>query len=803
MKAAILIAFLLFELCPIFNGGLQAAEKVNFFGLYGVCRNTPEETREYVRNCKEAGITVLIPSVSGGGGAIWKTTTEYYYPPLKQALDSGYDALAELIKVAHENGIKVMPSVAVGAMNKLAREHPEWVTLDRNGEPSTKTGPTSVAFSYPGARAWKVQGIMDLVTGYDVDGVVLDYCRYPEHTTTQETSYGFYGYDGPLVSVCEQTYGFNPKTEPINSPNWNIFNRLRKESVTAFVAELREAIRQSGRNVTLIGFGDTDPEMDANMAGRESAAWARRGLIDAYLAGTYLDPVDKMGETVESIRKAIGPNTKVYTAITPYGDRVTTEAEMLAMAKVQLAAGTDGLWIYRDDFFEKHNLWKAAATTTEVLTVATAQGVAWKGSAAPLISYDAAAAGVGVTPTAVTPEWTFSGGGYPQMVNNGTFLLQSGSPGTYGEYASPSAGAGTMVYRSSTYGIAFRVEPLTDVPFVGSDWPNLYVGWADDTYFYNVTIDKYSGEATSGTGDIVYGKGSFSPAITGIDWSVPHDIYIGVRGPAGEYGEFDFYLDGVFKGTVSGGSIARDRAGWEFLENKVIFGDGTTGGTDVEAQWYSIGIFGSAAPVPPAPSGLSYTPDSQTGSVGTAIVSMAPTVTGIVTNYSVSPALPPGLGIDAATGVISGTPTAVSAAGTYTVTASNTGGSTAAEVAIGVQSGSYAAWAQGAPLDAANQLKYAIGGASSPTATNGVAPVTTVNSSLLSITAIVRTDDPSLTVYGQSILNLASGTWITNDVSMNPSVDQAGVPAGTQRQVFSTPRASNDAKKFLRLKTIL
>ena len=38
---------------------------------------------------------------------------------------------------------------------------------------------------------------------------------------------------------------------------------------------------------------------------------------------------------------------------------------------------------------------------------------------------------------------------------------------------------------------------------------------------------------------------------------------------------------------------------------------------------------------------------------------------------------------------------------------------------------------------------------------------------------------------------------------MNPSVDQAGVPAGTQRQIFSTPRATNDAKKFLRLKTIL
>ena len=98
---------------------------------------------------------------------------------------------------------------------------------------------------------------------------------------------------------------------------------------------------------------------------------------------------------------------------------------------------------------------------------------------------------------------------------------------------------------------------------------------------------------------------------------------------------------------------------------------------------------------------------------------------------------------------------------------------------------------------------YAIGGASSPTATNGVAPVVTVSSNVLSITAIVRTDDPSLTVYGQSILNLAAGTWITNDVSMIPSADQAGVPAATQRQIFSTPRTTDDGKKFLRLQTTL
>jgi hypothetical protein len=116
----------------------------------------------------------------------------------------------------------------------------------------------------------------------------------------------------------------------------------------------------------------------------------------------------------------------------------------------------------------------------------------------------------------------------------------------------------------------------------------------------------------------------------------------------------------------------------------------------------------------------------------------------------------------------------------------------------------YATWLNGQSTNSTNQLAYAIGGATSPTATNGVPSVTTVTSNTLSITAIVRTNDPNLAVYGQSILTLAAGTWTTNDVTNSVPVDQTGATAGTtQKQTFTTPYGTNNAKKFLRLQTTL
>jgi hypothetical protein len=85
-----------------------------------------------------------------------------------------------------------------------------------------------------------------------------------------------------------------------------------------------------------------------------------------------------------------------------------------------------------------------------------------------------------------------------------------------------------------------------------------------------------------------------------------------------------------------------------------------------------------------APGGLVYTTPQQY-TKGTAIASLIPASSGgVVLTYSVSPALPVGLSIDPATGIISGTPAAVTPVAGYTVTASNASGSCSFTIEIGV-----------------------------------------------------------------------------------------------------------------------
>ena len=94
-------------------------------------------------------------------------------------------------------------------------------------------------------------------------------------------------------------------------------------------------------------------------------------------------------------------------------------------------------------------------------------------------------------------------------------------------------------------------------------------------------------------------------------------------------------------------------------------------------------------------------------------------------------------------------------------------------------------------------LSYGVGGASAP-GQAGESTSLALTSGVLRLTAVVRTNDPAVTVSAQTSSNLY--TW--SDLASNrfglPAANTNGVPAGCQRRVFETP-IQGETRKFLKL----
>jgi hypothetical protein len=108
-----------------------------------------------------------------------------------------------------------------------------------------------------------------------------------------------------------------------------------------------------------------------------------------------------------------------------------------------------------------------------------------------------------------------------------------------------------------------------------------------------------------------------------------------------------------------------------------------------------------------APSNLSYSTNPATYYMGTTITPNTPTVTGAVTSYSVNPALPEGLTLNATTGIIAGTPTVFVWPTDFVITAANPAGFTSNTINISVN------FPVGIASQSASSLKIMVSGSSS------------------------------------------------------------------------------------------
>ena len=128
------------------------------------------------------------------------------------------------------------------------------------------------------------------------------------------------------------------------------------------------------------------------------------------------------------------------------------------------------------------------------------------------------------------------------------------------------------------------------------------------------------------------------------------------------------------------------------------------------------------------------------------------------------------------------------------------GGNSVADVTIAVgdvyEGMTYGRWLGTVLPTSELLLKYAIGGASSPTGSSENT-VTVLDGNKLSLTAVVRTNDTNMTIVGEAGADLS--VWRTNGVSHIPSANQV-VPEGCQRRIYSVDRTNSPSRQFLRLK---
>lgn len=205
-------------------------------------------------------------------------------------------------------------------------------------------------------------------------------------------------------------------------------------------------------------------------------------------------------------------------------------------------------------------------------------------------------------------------------------------------------------------------------------------------------------------------------------------------------------------GTISNGVV-----NYAFTQNNT----GASRAAQISVLGQSITVTQSF--IPP-PSGLTYTSNAPTYYVGLPITANSPSSSGgAIISYSVSPALPAGLTLNTSTGVISGTPSALTASASYTVTGSNGTGSTTRVLTIAVLEP-----LPGAPVYPVNPAIYTKGTlitANTPTSSGGGTPTSWALTGTLPAGLSFSTSTGAISGTPTALLNATSYSVTANNAT--------------------------------------
>lgn len=208
------------------------------------------EAQEIVDTCRQNNINTIMIEVRKIGDAYYNSSIE----PRATNITGGssYDPLGTLINLAHDTsgGKKyvqihawfVMHRISSGetlAATHVLSQHPEYIMSDSAGN-TVGDGKKYLDPGHPGSVDHNVSVILDCLSKYNIDGINLDYIRYPEAS-------GDWGYNP--ISVERYNSFYNKTGQPGGSdPEWDAW---RRECVTNEVKKIYVKAMKIKRNVVL------------------------------------------------------------------------------------------------------------------------------------------------------------------------------------------------------------------------------------------------------------------------------------------------------------------------------------------------------------------------------------------------------------------------------------------------------------------------------------------------------------------------------------------------------------------------
>jgi len=351
---------------------------------------SPETVDAVVDQAKEAGFNALFVQVRGRGDALYAS----HLVPRSLLLERqplAFDPLARLLRRARARGLQVHAwlnvLLAAGFVGPLppghvATRHPEWLMvpqpaaaavlaarpdawpgLIRNAAPSDSEG-FYLSPSAPGVAEHLEEVVRELVRGYAMDGVHLDFIRYPgvDYDYSRAALEGFRapGTSGSPLRADELLAG--PAADP---EGWSAYRRQR---LTALTERLSRAARAERAGVVVSAAVVPEETQAVEQRFQDWPAWMAGGLLDALCPMAYTADSRLFRQQVAQVRARVGPQKTVWAGVGAYRLTLAAVVERIRTAR---EAGASGVVLFSHESLDLEGL---ARLRVETFVPAAAAG---------------------------------------------------------------------------------------------------------------------------------------------------------------------------------------------------------------------------------------------------------------------------------------------------------------------------------------------------------------------------------------------------------------------------------------------